>query len=94
MDIQAFNPGAISEEERVALRAELGVPERSPVVTMASRLLWDKGVAEYVEAAPDAENQLGQTRASCWQGRPIRATLELYRTRMWFSCDRKAGSAL
>ena len=51
VDIQAFNPGAISEEERVALRAELGVPERSPVVTMASRLLWDKGVAEYVEAA-------------------------------------------
>ncbi len=51
VDIQVFNPGAISEEERAALRAELGVPERSPVVTMASRLLLDKGVAEYVEAA-------------------------------------------
>lgn len=51
VDIQAFSPETISEDRRAALRDKLRIRENSPVVTMASRLLWDKGVAEYVKAA-------------------------------------------
>ncbi len=51
VDVRGFNPNAISEARLVALREEIGVPDGSLVITMASRLLWDKGVAEYAEAA-------------------------------------------
>ena len=51
VDVRAFSPDAVSDAKRSAMRKELGVPDGSLVVTMASRLLWDKGVAEYVEAA-------------------------------------------
>ena len=51
VDVRVFSPKAVPERERAALRTKLRIPEDSPVVTMASRLLWDKGVGEYVEAA-------------------------------------------
>ena len=51
VDIQAFSPETIPEDRRAELRDKFGIRENSPVVTMASRLLWDKGVAEYVKAA-------------------------------------------
>ena len=51
VDVRVFSPKAVPERERAALRTKLRIPEGSPVVTMASRLLWDKGVGEYVEAA-------------------------------------------
>jgi glycosyltransferase involved in cell wall biosynthesis len=41
-------PGAGVDTERFAPRPE---PEGRPVVMLASRLLWDKGVGEFVEAA-------------------------------------------
>lgn len=41
-------PGAGVDTERFAPRPE---PEGVPVVMLASRLLWDKGVGEFVEAA-------------------------------------------
>ena len=50
VDVRTFNPDAVSEARRAELRDELGLADGSLVVTMASRLLWDKGVAEYVEA--------------------------------------------
>ena len=46
-----FSKEAVSGEARREMRAVLGISPEAPVVTMASRLLYDKGVAEFVEAA-------------------------------------------
>ncbi len=51
VDLDEFSTDAVSEERSLALKASLGLDQKSLVVTMASRLLYDKGVAEYVEAA-------------------------------------------
>ena len=51
VDLAAFSREAAGEEARRQMRAALGIPEGAPVVTMASRLLYDKGVLEFVEAA-------------------------------------------
>ena len=51
VDVDEFSPDAVSEARLAAMRVGIGVPDGSLVVTMASRLLWDKGVAEYVQAA-------------------------------------------
>lgn len=44
-------PEAVSPEHRVALRAELGLTEDTLVVRMGGRMLWNKRVGEFVEAA-------------------------------------------
>ena len=51
VDLAAFSRAAVGEEARREMRAALGIQEGAPVVTMASRLLYDKGVLEFVEAA-------------------------------------------
>ena len=51
VDLAAFSEGVASAKARREMRAALGIAQGAPVVTMASRLLYDKGVAEYVEAA-------------------------------------------
>lgn len=67
-------PGAGVDVERFAFQAE---PEGAPVVMLAARLLWDKGVGEFIEAArrlagrarfvlvgtPDADNPACVSRA-------------------------------
>lgn len=51
VNVTAFAPGAVSPDEIRALRKGLGVTSGSVVVTMAGRLLRDKGVAEFLAAA-------------------------------------------
>ncbi len=51
VDLSVFGQEVVSGEARREMRDALGIPEGAPVVTMASRLLYDKGVAEFVEAA-------------------------------------------
>ena len=51
VDLAAFSEHAVSESAQWAMRDVLGIPEGAPVVTMASRLLYDKGIVEFVEAA-------------------------------------------
>ena len=51
VDLAAFSQGVVSAKARRDMRAALGIAPGAPVVTMASRLLYDKGVVEYVEAA-------------------------------------------
>ncbi len=51
VDLAVFSQDAVSAESRREMRAALGIPEGAPVVTMASRLLYDKGIVEFVEAA-------------------------------------------
>ena len=51
VDLAVFSAEAVSAEARREMRAALGISPEAPVVTMASRLLYDKGVVEYVAAA-------------------------------------------
>ena len=51
VDLSVFSQKAVSVKARREMRASLGMSPDAPVVTMASRLLYDKGVVEYVEAA-------------------------------------------
>ena len=51
VDLREYSADAVSEAARREFRDRFGIERDSAVVTMASRLLYDKGVAEYVEAA-------------------------------------------
>lgn len=51
VDLSEFSADAVAEGRARALRKSMGIDREGPIVAMASRLLYDKGVAEYVEAA-------------------------------------------
>ncbi len=51
IDLAVFSPDAVSGQQRKRMRSELGIEPGTMVVSMASRLLRDKGVGEYIEAA-------------------------------------------
>ena len=51
VDLDAFSQDSVSPEDRERIRTELGAAPDDVIVTMASRLLYNKGVPEYVEAA-------------------------------------------
>ena len=51
VDLAAFSEEVVSATARREMRVALGIAQGAPVVTMASRLLYDKGVVEFVEAA-------------------------------------------
>jgi glycosyltransferase involved in cell wall biosynthesis len=51
IDITRFAPGAVSDEEKAALRAELGIPEGVPVVGFVGRLVEEKGILDLLNAA-------------------------------------------
>ena len=51
VDLREYSADAVSKAARQEFRDRFGIERDSAVVTMASRLLYDKGVSEYVEAA-------------------------------------------
>ena len=51
VNLQEFSEDAISGTRQLEFRDSLGIDQDAIVVTMASRLLYDKGVSEYVNAA-------------------------------------------
>ena len=51
VDLQEFSEDAVSGKRQLEFRESLGIDQDAIVVTMASRLLYDKGVSEYVDAA-------------------------------------------
>jgi len=51
VDLDAFSPESVSQAERAELRRQLCLSPDDLVVTMASRLLYNKGVPEFFEAA-------------------------------------------
>ena len=67
VNLAAFSREAVGGEARREMRAALGIPEGASVVTMASRLLYDKGVAEFVEAARTVRARR-RMWCSCWRG--------------------------
>jgi N,N'-diacetylbacillosaminyl-diphospho-undecaprenol alpha-1,3-N-acetylgalactosaminyltransferase len=51
VDLRHFDPLQIKSEKRKQLRQELRVKDSQVVVTMLTRLIWDKGVREFCQAA-------------------------------------------
>ena len=51
VNLQEFSEDAVSGTRQLEFRDSLGIDQDAIVVTMASRLLYDKGVSEYAEAA-------------------------------------------
>ncbi len=51
IDLAVFSPDVVSLHHRERIRAELGIEPGMLVVGMVSRLLYDKGVTQYMEAA-------------------------------------------
>ena len=50
-DLGAFHPGAVSEERRLEVRRELGIPADALVVGTIGRMVVEKGYREYFAAA-------------------------------------------
>jgi len=46
-----FSPDSVDGDVLRSLRQQIGIPDHSIVVLMAGRMLWDKGVEEYVVSA-------------------------------------------
>ncbi len=62
VDLSKFSPDSVSSHEQEMVRAELGLEPGMLVVTMVSRLLYDKGIAEYVAAAHLVRSRQPHTR--------------------------------
>ncbi len=57
VDVKHFVPGIQSIETAPDTIDSLPIPIPIPIVMMASRLLWDKGLAEFIAAAKILQNQ-------------------------------------
>lgn len=62
VDVDYYNARMVSSAERASVRAELDIPPDALVVTMASRLLYEKGVPEFVHAAGIVAERLPNVR--------------------------------
>ena len=51
VDLDTYSEESVTQTERAKIRNDLGILPGDLIVTMASRLLYNKGVPEYVEAA-------------------------------------------
>jgi glycosyltransferase involved in cell wall biosynthesis len=62
VDERYFSPGSVGETQLAALRRGLGIEPDSAVVTMVARLIADKGVREFVNAARAVGARRARTR--------------------------------
>ena len=62
VDLDFFDPDAVGEAPIASLRRELGIEGGEPVVVLVGRMLWEKGIKEYVEAARQVANEIPNTR--------------------------------
>ncbi|MBM2832906.1 MAG: hypothetical protein HW406_67 [Candidatus Brocadiaceae bacterium] len=51
LDTDEYSPTSVSEETLSTLRKELQLVEHNRIVVMVARLIWPKGIKEFVEAA-------------------------------------------
>jgi N,N'-diacetylbacillosaminyl-diphospho-undecaprenol alpha-1,3-N-acetylgalactosaminyltransferase len=54
VDVKSFSPGTVSPDALDRLRDELGIPHTQCVVAMVTRVVWSKGVKEFVETSEAA----------------------------------------
>ena len=53
LDTDYYSPGAISADEVTAFRRSLGIDGTRTLVAMVARLIWPKGIREFVESAEE-----------------------------------------
>lgn len=51
INIERFSPDAVEKTKLYDLREELGIKEENKVIIMVARLIWPKGIKEFVDAA-------------------------------------------
>jgi glycosyltransferase involved in cell wall biosynthesis len=51
VDLDYYSPGAVTAAELSGARVELGIREDDRVVLMVARMIWPKGIREFVDAA-------------------------------------------
>jgi len=63
IDTGKFSPGNVNRDRVEQINRELSLPDRSRpvVVTLVARLLWDKGIREFIEAAKILKQKYPQT---------------------------------
>jgi N,N'-diacetylbacillosaminyl-diphospho-undecaprenol alpha-1,3-N-acetylgalactosaminyltransferase len=54
VDLKSFAPDAVARDALDRLRGELGIEPARCVVAMVTRVVWSKGVKEFVDASEDA----------------------------------------
>jgi N,N'-diacetylbacillosaminyl-diphospho-undecaprenol alpha-1,3-N-acetylgalactosaminyltransferase len=62
LDTDEYAPGIVSSGEVVALRRELGLAPDDQVVIMVARLIWSKGIREFVESASFLRDRMPHLR--------------------------------
>jgi glycosyltransferase involved in cell wall biosynthesis len=62
VDLSVFHPNAVSAGRIDQLRRELGFREHERIVIMVARLIWSKGVNEFIEAAGLLSDRLPDVR--------------------------------
>lgn len=65
VDVQAFDPVAVTPERRTALRSALGFDASHVVVGIVARLVREKGYVELLQAAADLRRSLPNLRLLC-----------------------------
>lgn len=51
VDLTVFSPDTVTRAEVASLKESLGIPHDAPVVMLVGRMLWHKGIREFVECA-------------------------------------------
>jgi N,N'-diacetylbacillosaminyl-diphospho-undecaprenol alpha-1,3-N-acetylgalactosaminyltransferase len=54
VDVKSFSPGAVAPNALEPLRIEFGIRPSQCVIAMVTRIVWSKGVKEFVEASEEA----------------------------------------
>jgi glycosyltransferase involved in cell wall biosynthesis len=54
VDVKSFTPGGVAPDVLERLRIEFGIPPGHCVIAMVTRIVWSKGVKEFVEASEEA----------------------------------------
>lgn len=62
VDTAFFSPGTVDGEAVLRLKDSLSLPRENPVIVLAARMLWHKGVAEYVECARIVKKRRGDAQ--------------------------------
>lgn len=60
VDLERFSPKKFSRESCINLKKSLGISPNVVVVTLMARLVWDKGIKEFCEAAHQLRNNTNQ----------------------------------
>lgn len=62
IDLSYFHPESVGEESLTELRTEFGIKPNDQVVVLVGRMLWEKGIKEYLDAAREIRISLPNTK--------------------------------